>query len=135
MVECFTRNFPCQAPIAAIVRHDVPAGWDRAAVRCGRVAGPLLNYLHVGESNRGFLGTGRVDLGELFDATVDTGFDGFVTFEAFSLGLCNQRLVDACAVWRDTWSGSRAIASHAKATIEAAHRDALGRSQTANALS
>ena len=100
-----------------------------------RIAGPLLNYLHVGESNRGFLGTGRVDLGELFDATVDIGFDGFVTFEAFSLGLCNQRLVDACAVWRDAWGDSRAISTHAKATIEAAYRDALRRSRAANSLS
>jgi len=67
------------------------------------VAGERLGYVHVGESNRGHLGSGQVRLAELFRGLELGGYDGIVTFEAFTRSRVSPELMGALALWRDTW--------------------------------
>jgi sugar phosphate isomerase/epimerase len=47
-------------------------------------AGDRLGYLHIGESHRGYLGTGSVDFGSAFRALDRINYDGPIVFESFS---------------------------------------------------
>lgn len=87
----------------------------RCVERCGRKIG----YLHVGESHRGYLGTGTIDFGVIFRALVRAGYDGPITFESFSSAVVDPNLSNALAVWRNLWSDSDDLAGAAKAFIEA----------------
>lgn len=95
-----------------------------------RLAGDRIGYFHIGESNRGYLGDGVIDFGLIFDALVDIGYDGDVTFESFSSAVVDQALSLACAIWRDTWTDNRPLAQHAKAFIELKWQEARRRSAT-----
>jgi D-psicose/D-tagatose/L-ribulose 3-epimerase len=77
--------------------------------------GSRLGYLHIGESHRGYLGTGNVDFDSLFSAVRDSGYSGPVTFESFSSAVVHPSLSNALAVWRNLWDDSRDLASHAHA--------------------
>ena len=83
-----------------------------------RLAGGRLGYFHVGESNRGFLGSGTVDFPAIFDALVESGYDDWVTFESFSSEVVDRDLSITCGIWRNTWTDNVAVARHAKAFIE-----------------
>lgn len=95
-----------------------------------RLAGDRIGYFHIGESNRGYLGDGVIDFGLIFDALVDIGYDGDVTFESFSSAVVDQALSLACAIWRDTWTDNRPLAQHAKAFIELKWQEARRRNAT-----
>ncbi|MBA2317322.1 MAG: sugar phosphate isomerase/epimerase [Euzebyales bacterium] len=82
-------------------------------LRCG----DLLGYVHVGESHRGYLGTGSVDLAALFDALAETGYTGPVTFESFSSAVVDPRLSSTLAIWRNLWSDGMDLATSARAEI------------------
>jgi D-psicose/D-tagatose/L-ribulose 3-epimerase len=82
-----------------------------------RACGERLGYVHVGESHRGYLGTGTVAFGELFGALAETGYEGPLTFESFSTAVVSERFATALAVWRDPWRDGRALASHAREFI------------------
>ena len=60
--------------------------------------GPHLGVLHVSENDRGIPGRGQVDFGAVFRAVCATGYDGWVTVEAFGAGL--PELAAATRVWR-----------------------------------
>lgn len=79
-----------------------------------RLCGARLGYVHVGESHRGYLGTGTVPFDELFGALAEIGYDGPLTFESFSTAAISQRFASALAVWRDPWQDGRALAAHAR---------------------
>jgi D-psicose/D-tagatose/L-ribulose 3-epimerase len=79
-----------------------------------RLCGPRLGYVHVGESHRGYLGTGTVALGELFGALAEIGYDGVLTFESFSTTVISDEFAGALAVWRDPWQDNRDLAAHAR---------------------
>jgi D-psicose/D-tagatose/L-ribulose 3-epimerase len=79
-----------------------------------RLCGPRLGYVHVGESHRGYLGTGTVAFGELFGALAEIGYDGVLTFESFSTTVISDEFASALAVWRDPWQDSRDLAAHAR---------------------
>jgi D-psicose/D-tagatose/L-ribulose 3-epimerase len=79
-----------------------------------RLCGSRLGYVHVGESHRGYLGTGTVSFAELFGALAEIGYDGVLTFESFSTTVISQRFASALAVWREPWRDSRHLAAHAK---------------------
>ena len=49
-----------------------------------RLAGDRLGYVHVGESHRGYLGSGTIDFAAFFRALVTAGYGGPITFESFS---------------------------------------------------
>jgi D-psicose/D-tagatose/L-ribulose 3-epimerase len=78
-------------------------------------AGPRLGYLHIGESHRGYLGTGNVDFRSLFAAVRDSGYAGPVTFESFSSAVVHPSLSNVLGVWRNLWEDSRDLAAHAHA--------------------
>lgn len=82
-----------------------------------RLSGSRLGYVHVGESHRGYLGTGTVAFDELFTALAEIGYDGPLTFESFSTAVISERFASALAVWRDPWHDGRDLAAHARGFI------------------
>jgi len=87
--------------------------------RCVETCGRKIGYLHVGESHRGYLGTGTINFGIIFRALARIGYGGPITFESFSSAVVDPTLSNALAVWRNLWSDSDDLAGAAKAFIEA----------------
>lgn len=79
--------------------------------------GPLLRYVHIGESHRGYLGTGTVDFGGFFRALTAVGYEGPIAFESFSSEVISQSFCSALAVWRDRWNDSMSLATHARSFL------------------
>ena len=77
--------------------------------------GSRLRYLHIGESHRGYLGTGTIDFDALFGAVRSSGYAGPVTFESFSSAVVHPDLSNNLAVWRNLWDDSRNLAEAAYA--------------------
>jgi D-psicose/D-tagatose/L-ribulose 3-epimerase len=77
--------------------------------------GDRLGYVHVGESHRGYLGTGTVDFVPFFEALSASGYQGAVTFESFSSAVVHPELSNDLAVWRNLWSDGDDLAKHARA--------------------
>jgi D-psicose/D-tagatose/L-ribulose 3-epimerase len=78
-----------------------------------RAAGDRLGYVHIGESHRGYLGTGTIDFDSFFSALKSGGYAGPVTFESFSSAVVHPDLSNLLAVWRNLWNDSRDLAEHA----------------------
>ncbi|WP_417580946.1 sugar phosphate isomerase/epimerase family protein [Pelagibacterium sp.] len=57
-----------------------------------------MGVLHISENDRGIPGRGHIDFPEIFKATRATGYDGWVTLEAFGGGL--PEIAAATRVWR-----------------------------------
>lgn len=76
-----------------------------------------LNYVHIGESHRGYLGTGSVDFDSLFAALHHIGYDGPVVFESFSSSVVSPTLTGALGIWRNLWDDGAELGSHANAYI------------------
>jgi len=97
-------------------------GLERPVLRCA----DHLGYVHVGESHRGYLGTGTIRHPDLFRALVRIGYLGPIAFESFSSAVVSPRFCASLAVWRDLWSDSADLARKARelmvAELEAAHR-------------
>ena len=72
-----------------------------------------LRYLHIGESHRGYLGTGTIDFDALFGAVQSVGYTGPVTFESFSSAVVHPDLSNNLAVWRNLWDDSLDLAETA----------------------
>jgi len=75
-----------------------------------RLGGDKIGYFHVGESNRGYLGSGSIDFAPAFDALVEIGYDKVISVEAFDNKGCGDWLKAICAIWRENWSDSDAFA-------------------------
>jgi D-psicose/D-tagatose/L-ribulose 3-epimerase len=86
-----------------------------------------IGYVHVGESNRGYLGGGSVDFETLFRALHQVDYRGPIGFEAFSPAVLNDELSNALAAWRAHWTDSADLASHALGFI----RSQLGAARSA----
>ncbi len=80
--------------------------------------GDRLGYVHVGENNRGALGSGSIDFPALFWALEHVGYRGAITFESFSSAVVSEGLSNDLAVWRNLWDDSTALATGARAFIE-----------------
>lgn len=78
-----------------------------------------LGYVHIGESNRGYLGQGTIDFDEAFGALADIDYTGPMTFESFSSAVVDPQLSTTLAVWRNLWSDSMDLATHARGFIAA----------------
>lgn len=78
------------------------------------LAGDRLGYVHVGESHRGYLGTGTVDFATFFQALAEVSYKGPLTFEGFSATRIDNRLAGALSIWRETWHDGQALAAHAQ---------------------
>ncbi len=80
-------------------------------------AGERLGYVHIGESHRGYLGTGSVDLPTFFRALDRLGYDGPVVFESFSSAVVSAELSNTLGIWRNLWQDSDDLAAHANRFI------------------
>lgn len=80
-------------------------------------AGSRLGYVHIGESHRGYLGSGTVDFDEFFRALARIGYDGPVVFESFSSVIVHEELSRMLGIWRNLWDDSIDLASHANTFI------------------
>ena len=45
------------------------------------LAGDRLGYFHVGESHRGYLGSGTIDFAPILDALIAQNYDDYITIE------------------------------------------------------
>ncbi len=87
-------------------------------------SGDRLGYVHVGESHRGYLGTGTVDFPAFLGALAAINYQGPVTFESFSSAVTTPGLSSTLAIWRNTWTDSLDLARHAREFIDAGLRGA-----------
>jgi D-psicose/D-tagatose/L-ribulose 3-epimerase len=78
-----------------------------------RRAGDKLGYFHVGENNRGPLGSGSIDFASAFSALRDIDYAGWITFESFSSEVLDEGLSNDIAIWRNMWSDNVALSEHA----------------------
>ncbi len=81
--------------------------------------GDRLGYVHIGESHRGYLGTGTIDFGEFFGGLREVAYTGPVTFESFSSTVVSRHLSNTLAIWRNTWSDGADLAVQAREFIRA----------------
>lgn len=81
--------------------------------------GDRLGYFHIGESHRGYLGTGTIDFTAVFRSLARIGYGGPIAFESFSSTVVDPKLSNMLGVWRNLWSDSYDLARHAKAFMEA----------------
>jgi len=73
-------------------------------------AGDRLGYVHIGESHRGYLGTGTVYCDSFFAALKKINYKGPITFESFSSAVVDPSLSNTLCVWRNLWSDSDDLA-------------------------
>ena len=95
------------------------------------LAGDRLGYFHVGESHRGYLGSGTIQFDPIFDALIALGYDDYITFESFSSEVVDKDLSIIAGIWRNTWSDNLALAEHAKRFIEEKYSEAARRKRVA----
>lgn len=72
-----------------------------------------LGYVHIGESHRGYLGTGNVNFDEFFKALKKIDYQGPITFESFSSKVVDPNLSNTLCVWRNLWDDSDDLAKTA----------------------
>ncbi|HVT66118.1 MAG TPA: sugar phosphate isomerase/epimerase family protein, partial [Trebonia sp.] len=82
-----------------------------------RLAGQRLRYVHIGENHRGYLGSGHLDFDSFFDALAGIGYSGPITFESFSSAVVSPHLTSDLAIWRNLWTDSMDLATHARTYI------------------
>ncbi|MCS3843130.1 sugar phosphate isomerase/epimerase [Microbacterium sp. AK031] len=76
-----------------------------------------LNYVHIGESHRGYLGTGTVDFDSFFKALARIDFQGPIVFESFSSAVVAPDLSRMLGIWRNLWTDGAELGTHANAFI------------------
>jgi D-psicose/D-tagatose/L-ribulose 3-epimerase len=76
-------------------------------------AGDALGYVHIGESHRGYLGSGNVDFDTFFGALKKIDYKGPITFESFSSVVVDPALSSALCIWRNLWEDSDDLSAHA----------------------
>eukprot|EP00878_Enallax_costatus_P006048 GHUV01006344.1.p1 GENE.GHUV01006344.1~~GHUV01006344.1.p1 ORF type:complete len:330 (+),score=58.57 GHUV01006344.1:603-1592(+) len=90
-----------------------------------RLCGDRLGYVHLGESHRGYMGSGSVDFEGLFRGLADIRYEGPITFESFSSAVVSEDLSNNLCVWRNLWSDSADLAAHARGYVDTHWRAAL----------
>lgn len=82
-----------------------------------RNAAKKIGYVHIGESHRGFLGTGNIDFAAIFDALTAIGYSDDLSFESFSSEIVDENLSRKTAIWRNLWTDNMELAKHARRFI------------------
>ncbi|MDX8498548.1 sugar phosphate isomerase/epimerase [Mesorhizobium sp. VK4C] len=82
-----------------------------------RHAARKIGYVHIGESHRGFLGTGSIDFAAIFDALTAIGYSDDLSFESFSSEIVDENLSRKTAIWRNLWTDNMELARHARRFI------------------
>jgi D-psicose/D-tagatose/L-ribulose 3-epimerase len=76
-----------------------------------------LGYVHVGESHRGYLGSGTIDFPRFFRALAAIGYQGPITVKSFSSAVVAEGLSNNLAIWRNLWDDGADLARHARAFV------------------
>ncbi|WP_417564672.1 sugar phosphate isomerase/epimerase family protein [Microbacterium sp.] len=77
-----------------------------------RLALPRIGYLELGQSGRGLLSTGVIDIADVISRALDDGYTGRWGIEAFSRPLVGEA-ADMLAIWRTPYTDPLALASDA----------------------
>jgi D-psicose/D-tagatose/L-ribulose 3-epimerase len=85
------------------------------------VAGHI-GVVHVSENDRGIPGRGHIDFASIFSAVKETGFDGWVTLEAFGAGL--PEIAAATRVWRPLFPDFETLFAESLGFIKKTWREA-----------
>ncbi|MCR2808483.1 MULTISPECIES: sugar phosphate isomerase/epimerase [unclassified Microbacterium] len=83
---------------------------------------PALSYLELGQSGRGALGEGSVDVENVIRTALDAGYTGRWGVEAFSRSGLSEGAADMLAIWRSPFDRGAELASDAMALIERSAR-------------
>lgn len=76
--------------------------------------GDYLGYFHIGESHRGYLGSGSIDFRKIFRGLQQAGYGGPITFESFSSEVVSPQLTGVLGIWRNLWSDGEDLCRHAR---------------------
>lgn len=98
MYDTFHANIEERDPVGAYSRHA-----------------PEINHIHLSENDRGIVGRGHVPWAETFRAIHATGYDGWLTVEAFGRAL--PSLAAATRVWRDLFPDLETLLAESHAFI------------------
>ncbi len=79
-----------------------------------RTALPRLAFLELGQSGRGALSSGAVDLPGVIAQALDDGYERRWGVEAFSAAVLSPHASDMLAIWRDTFDDGALIAEDAQ---------------------
>jgi len=105
MYDTFHCNIEEADPIAAFTDHV-----------------PLIAHVHISENDRGVPGRGNIPWADTFRAIRGSGYDGWLTIEAFGRGLPD--LAAATKVWRDFAESPEAVYREGLAHIRRGWADA-----------
>lgn len=83
-----------------------------------RTALPRLGYLELGQSGRGALGAGAVDVAAVVRQALDDGYEGRWGVEAFSRSVLAPPVADMLAIWRAPYDDGIALAVDALRVID-----------------
>ncbi|WP_448811245.1 sugar phosphate isomerase/epimerase family protein [Agromyces bauzanensis] len=83
-----------------------------------RTALPKLGYLELGQSGRGALGSGAVDIAGVVRQALDDGYRGRWGVEAFSRSVLAPPVADILAIWRAPYDDGIALAVDARRVID-----------------
>ena len=83
-----------------------------------RLAMPVLAYLELGQSGRGTLSTGAVDIHEIVRSALDDGYVGRWGVEAFSRSVLSTPAADMLAIWRAPYDDGAELAADAMRVIQ-----------------
>lgn len=83
-----------------------------------RTALPRLGYLELGQSGRGFLSSGAVDVAGIVRQALDDGYEGRWGIEAFSRSILDAGAADMLSIWRSPFDAGTALAADAADTID-----------------
>jgi D-psicose/D-tagatose/L-ribulose 3-epimerase len=98
MYDTFHANLEERDPVAAFTRNS-----------------KHVVHVHISENDRGVPGRGHVPWAETFKAVKSSGYDGWLTIEAFGRGL--PELAAATRVWRDLSESPEAVYREGYRTI------------------
>ncbi len=83
-----------------------------------RLALPKLGYLELGQSGRGLLSTGVVDIPGIVRLALDAGYTGRFGIEAFARSILPEGLGDVLAIWREPYAAGADVAKDAIDVIQ-----------------
>lgn len=78
---------------------------------------PWLGYLELGQSGRGSLLTGAVDVRDALQAAEDGVYTGRIGLEAFTRQLLDAPVANGLAIWRQTYHDPHQVAAEAIALV------------------
>ena len=123
--ECYALNTTTQAAqlVADVDRPNYGYLYDsfhanieeRQPVGAITATAQAINYVHISENDRGVPGRGHIDFAATFKALKSTGYDGWLTVEAFGQALPD--LAAATRIWRPLFETEAQVYQEAIALI------------------